>query len=190
MSKKKKSFTVEEMKEYQALKQEWNRNEISLRTNQKSIKKAADLLDQLKSFQAERMKSKATLEKQLSKFSELELIPELATEPPTVSRKRQAKTSERMKTEMLLNLVSDFQVAPYVLRQIEEKNGLPKGELSSCISFRELHAGLKNKYGHDPKSVSNFFKKQLEGEELVGGSKNRTLLLPLKKTAKEFEEIR
>jgi len=169
-----KAFTVEDMERYQQLKAELRLMEvqrIQLKTRQQEAQCMADsLAKQL----AEMELQYATAEQELSTtFAELEAHPELINVPPTPSdskKRRQPYITEDIKNMMFLKMVTDH-------IDYDGSDELPLKQLKKALGvYFELH----------PRSVSNFFKSQLEGEELIGGTKNRALKLPLKTEYPEY----
>tara|TARA_R110002020_G_scaffold52020_1_gene146704 strand:- start:8 stop:583 length:576 start_codon:yes stop_codon:yes gene_type:complete len=190
MSKKKKSFTVEEIREYQEVRTERNflvHGEIRDLKNQ-VVQIEKNLRGAKEKLATKEMRLKE-LTATLKKYNDLEnsgVIPQ--AEPQ--KKIRQPKVKESIKTEMFLKIISGWEqqkADPQFQKLWKDMYGESYALKGLRLNFMQTE--LRSEFGLEPKSVSNFFKKQFEGEELAGGSKNRTLILPLKKTAKQFEEI-
>ena len=188
---KKKSFTVEEIQQFQQLKVEQNAIEHGeIPALKKEVAKAQQKFVSAEEKLADRQIRLAEVVAALKKYNDLDaagIVPDL----PIAKPKRQPKIKESVKTEMFLKIIRAWE------KEVEEPEmqELTKklhGEAAALVAIRlgYFKTCLRYDFGLKPKSVSNFFKMQLKGEELVGGSKNRSLMLPLKKTAQEFEEIR
>ena len=160
MDKNQKAFTVQQIAEYKKEKRQLMHAIQEEDDLQVQIAKTQKRLDQIANW-------KGRLEGNMKgKWAELESASGLfnlsAVDEQKLDKEDSHYVTHARKERMFGRLVREFR----------ETN--PE---EPAMSFGELTKRLKSKYGVQCRSVSNFFKSQLERQTLEGGTRNRRIVL-------------